>query len=53
VRKKAKAHKMPPEYIITEDDVDMVSQMIPDRTIKDFENVAHQRDIIEEELAHI
>jgi hypothetical protein len=25
---KAKAHKTPPEYTITEDDVDMVAQMI-------------------------
>jgi hypothetical protein len=52
-RKKAKAHKTPPEYTITEDDADMVAQMIQDRTIEDFENVVRQRDRIEEELAHI
>jgi hypothetical protein len=38
-RKKEKAHKMPPEYTITEDDVDMVAQMIQDRTVEDFDNV--------------
>jgi hypothetical protein len=39
--------------MITEDYADMVAQMIQDCTVKDFENVACQRDIIEEELAHI
>jgi hypothetical protein len=53
VHKKAKAHKTPPEYTITEDDADMVAQMIQDRTVEDFKNVACQRDIIEEEMAHI
>jgi len=27
-RKKTKAHKMPLEYTITEDDVDLVAQMV-------------------------
>jgi hypothetical protein len=53
VCKNMKAHRMPPEYTITEDDADMVAQMIQDHTIEDFENVVCQRDIIEEELAHI
>jgi hypothetical protein len=30
---------MPPEYTITEDDADMVAQMIQDRTVEDFDNV--------------
>ena len=52
-RNKEKAHKTPPDYMITKDDVDMVAQMIQDHTVEDFDNVAHQRDIIEEELEHI
>jgi hypothetical protein len=44
---------MPPEYTITEDDAEMVAQVVQDRTFKDFENVACQRDIIEEELAYM
>jgi hypothetical protein len=51
--KKAKAHRMPPEYMITEDDADMVSQIIQDHTVEDFENDVRQRDGIEEELAYI
>jgi hypothetical protein len=44
---------MPPEYTITEDDADMVAQMVQDRTFEDFENVVCQRDRIEEELAYM
>jgi hypothetical protein len=33
-RKKSKAHKMPPEYMITEDDVDLIAQMVQDRTTR-------------------
>jgi hypothetical protein len=46
-----KAQRTPPKYMITEDDADMISQMVQDRTTKYFENVVHQRDIIQEELA--
>jgi hypothetical protein len=28
VHKKVKAHKIPPEYMITEDDVDLMAQMV-------------------------
>jgi hypothetical protein len=51
--KKAKAHRMPPEYMITEDDADMVAQMVQDRTVEDFDNVECQRDRIEEEMAYM
>jgi hypothetical protein len=51
--KKVKAHQTPPEYTITEDDVDMVAQMIQDRIVEDFNNVALQRDKIDEEMEHM
>jgi hypothetical protein len=53
VRKKEKEHKTPPKYMITEDDENMVAQMIQDPTVEDFKNVVCQRDIIEEEMAHM
>jgi hypothetical protein len=45
-----KAHRTPLEYMIMEDDAEMVAQVVQDRTFKDFENVVCQRDIMEEEL---
>jgi hypothetical protein len=48
-----KAHRTPPKYMITEDDVDMIAQMVHDHTSQDFENVVHHRDIIQEELEDI
>jgi hypothetical protein len=39
--------------MITKDDVDMVAKMVQDLTIEYFENVLHQRDRIEEEMAYI
>jgi hypothetical protein len=32
--KKYKAHKTPPEYTITEDDADLVAEMVQDRTTR-------------------
>jgi hypothetical protein len=49
--KKMKVHRTPPEYTITEDDAEMIAQMVQDRTSEDFENVVHHRDRIQEELA--
>jgi hypothetical protein len=42
--KKTKAHKTPPEYTITEDETDLVAQMVQDRTTKDFDEAQCQRD---------
>ena len=42
---------MSPEYTITEDDAEMVAQVVQDRTFKDFENASIQREKIEEEMA--
>jgi hypothetical protein len=39
--------------MITKDDAEMVAQVVQDHTFKDFENVARQRDKIEEELAYM
>jgi hypothetical protein len=51
--KKAKAHKTPLEYMITEGDADTVAQMIQDHIVEDFDNVSRQRDIIEEEMEYM
>jgi hypothetical protein len=51
--KKAKAHRTPTKYTITEDDADMVAQKVQDRTIEDFCNAQCQRDMIEEELVYM
>jgi hypothetical protein len=48
--KKMKAQRTPPEYTITEDDAEMIAQMVQDRTSEDFENVVCHRDIIQEEM---
>jgi transcription initiation factor IIF auxiliary subunit len=53
VCKKSKVHRMPPEYTITEDDADLVAQMVQDHTVEDFDNAQCQRDRIEEELAYM
>jgi hypothetical protein len=37
--------------MITEDDAEMIAQMVQDRTSEDFENVVHHRDKIQEDLA--
>jgi hypothetical protein len=52
-RKNIKEHKTHPEYMITEDDANMVAQVVQDLIFEDFENAACQRDIIEEDLAYM
>jgi hypothetical protein len=49
-RKKMKAQRTPPEYTIMNDDAEMIAQMVQDFISKDFEKVAHHRDIIQEDL---
>jgi hypothetical protein len=49
-RKKIKAHRTPPEYMITKDDAEMVTKMGQDRIFEDFENVVHHMDRIQEEI---
>jgi hypothetical protein len=51
--KNTKAHRMPLEYMITENDTKRVAQVVQDHTFKDFETVACQRDINEEEMAYM
>jgi hypothetical protein len=53
VHKKEKAHITPLEYMIIEDNEDMVAQMVQDRTVEDFDNAECQRDRIEEELEYM
>jgi hypothetical protein len=53
VRKKDKAHKMTPECMITKDVANMVSQMVHDHIVEDFDNAQHQRDMIEEEMEYM
>jgi len=42
--KKTKSHKIPPEYTITEDDADLMAQMVQDQTAEDFNKARCQRD---------
>jgi hypothetical protein len=51
--KETKAHRTPLEYTIMEDDAKMVAQVVQNCTFEDFENVLHQRDKIEEEMAYM
>jgi hypothetical protein len=44
---------MPPEYTITEDDADLMAQIVWDRTSKDFDEAQIQRDKIQEELVNM
>jgi hypothetical protein len=37
VRKKTKVHKIPLEYMITEDNADLMAQMVQDQTMEDFD----------------
>jgi hypothetical protein len=53
VRKKAKAHKMPPEYTITKEYVDLMVEMVQDQIAEEFEEAQHQRDRIQDELANM
>jgi hypothetical protein len=52
-RKKFKAHKMPLEYMIMEDETNLMAQMVQDQTIKDFDEDQRQRDRMQDELADI
>jgi hypothetical protein len=51
--KKMKEHGMCLEYMIMEDDAKMVAQVVQDHIFEDFENVACQRDIIQEEIEYM
>jgi hypothetical protein len=51
--KKMKVHRTPLEYMITEDDVDMIAQMVQDCTSKEFETIGCHRERIQEELVDI
>jgi hypothetical protein len=41
--KKAKAHKKPPEYTITEDDVTSWPEKVQEHAAEEFEDAQHQR----------
>jgi hypothetical protein len=49
-RKKSKAQRTPPEYTITDDDGEMIAQMVQDYLSEDFDHTAHHRDRIEKKL---
>jgi hypothetical protein len=48
--KKSKAQRTPPKYTIMDDDGEMIDQMVQDCLAEDFDNVAHHKDRIQEEL---
>jgi hypothetical protein len=45
--KKTKAQRIPPEYTIMDDDVEMISQMVQDCLTGDFDHPAYHRDRIQ------
>jgi hypothetical protein len=45
-----KVQRTPPEYTITKDDGEMIARMVQDYLSEDFDNVAHHRDRIQEEM---
>jgi hypothetical protein len=49
--KKMKAQRTPPEYMITDDDREIIAQTVQDFLSKYFDHAAHHRDMIQEELA--
>jgi hypothetical protein len=53
MHKNVKVQRTPPDYTITEDDAYMIARMVQDCISKDFYNVVHHRDIIQEELEDI
>jgi hypothetical protein len=51
--KKAKAHKQIPEYTITKDDVNLVTERVHDCATEECEEVKNQRGRIQNELVDI
>jgi hypothetical protein len=48
-----KAQRLPPEYTITYDDEEMISQMVQDFLSEDFDHVAHHKDKLQKELTEM
>jgi flagellar biosynthesis chaperone FliJ len=46
-------HKQLPEYMITEDDADLVVEKVQDHAAEEFEEAQHQRGQIQDELEDI
>jgi hypothetical protein len=44
------AQQPPPNYIIMEDDGEMIAIMVQDHLTKDFDHAAHKRDKLQKEL---
>jgi hypothetical protein len=44
--KRAKVHKQPPKYTITEDDANLMAKRVQDQEDEEFEDAQHQRDRI-------
>jgi len=48
--KKSRVHKIPQEYMIKEDDVDFMAQMVRYRIVEYFDEARRQRDRMHDEL---
>jgi hypothetical protein len=46
-RKKSKAQRTLPDYMITDDNGEMIARMVQDFLYEDFNHVAHHRDRIQ------
>jgi hypothetical protein len=51
MRKKSKAQQASPDYMIMEDDGEMITRMVQDRLAEDFNHAVHHRDKLQKELA--
>jgi hypothetical protein len=52
-RKKSKAQRPPLEYLITEDDGEMIARMVQDFLAEDFDHAAHHKDKLHKELTEM
>jgi hypothetical protein len=51
--KKMKVHKEVPEYTITKDDAELVTERVQDHTIEEYEEEEKQRERIMQELTEV
>jgi signal transduction histidine kinase len=52
-RKKSKAQRAPPEYMITKDDGEMITRMVQDCLDEDFDHATHHKEKLQKELVEM
>ena len=48
-----KAHRAPPKYMITEEDGDMITIIVQDYIVEDFDHATHHKDKLQKELVEM